>query len=742
MNKPQFAKQIALFTLILTSSLVSYAQVQQEKDWILEKKPDALLGTAACVASTKVAASKVSVKTELIMAQGEDKAPLIVLRAKGLAGQVARAYVRPDSKTQYPMLLLSSDAVTGEDTFVLSPMRLPETLQIIAAKSTLDIYFGEGATAILARVSLRGSSVTINRTAACRDSKVILKEALFAELKKDANLAQAQNGTVQDMLAAYQEALRLMNKKATDQLALANHQKAGAGVLAQEKAAADTARTAAQREQDTISSIAAIKAKIVDLQAKIQKAHQELPGFQAARPAAVAAADAANRALAPHIPRVDSLEDDISSAQSEERRISANISGLQSQLSNLQSQVRSLEVETDNARREQQQNEREIQQINSQISQLENDYRLFDERREMERILSNSSSYQSAKRDLERWTRRNRELPVEVERARAASMDANRTLEQCKLEQGKPNPGRPSPPEGGDRPPRQPPGPGRPRLTGNDGGEDGAPPSAPGERNEEGRERERREREESRNSDRDCSREQQQANAAQREFENKRAELQQSDREIANAESNIQRLERDAAQEARQVKDRIRTQIDRLAQDQRVKRDQISRLDSRIRDLQQIEIPRKQREVESVRNEISMAQSQLANTQSRTRQAAASLDSYKRSVGYDQLVANVNSTRSRLNSIDSSIANAQNLIANGPAKVTQTQAEQVAQEQELVRRQAIRAQADSALVAAQALADAHRAQEAQLAEELRLTQEGFVLAKRTTQGISKALYGF
>lgn len=718
MIKPRIAKSLTLFSFLLASSLAAQGQVIQEKDWILEKRHDPVLGTAACVASTSVASSTIQVKTELLMPQADDKGPLIILKAKGLAGQVPRAHVRPDAKTQYPMLLLSSDSVTGEDTFVLSPMRLPETLQIIAQKNTLDVYFGEGATAILARISLRGSSVTITRTAACRDSKVILKESLFNELKKDANLAQAQSGTVQDLMAAYQETLRLLVARDAGQLALINHQKSGAAVLAQEKAAADAVRVAAQREQDTLNTINSLKARIADLQTRIQRANAELPSLQASRPAAATAVANAERALSPHTPNIDRLVSEISIAQSEERRISSNISSLQSQLSTLQRQVQSLEAETDNARRSQQDAEREIQSINSQISQLESEYRNYDERREAQRILDNDSNFRRQQQELERWTRLNRELPSQVERARAESMEADRALKQCQAQ-----PAPTGPITGGPLPPQP------------------MPPGG-GPRDKEARERERAERERSQPGVIDCSREDSRAREARRNFENKKSELQESDRRVSDIQSDIRRMENDAVSRARQGKDRLAEQINRLSQEQSVKRDQIARLDSRIRDLQQVEIPRKQREVESTRRQIADEQTRLSQAGQQTRRAQAELEQYKRSVGYDQLVANLNAAESNLERIDAAIASAQDLIKNGPGRIANSQAEQQAQEQELTRRQAARSQAEAVLANASQAANAHRAQETRLADDLRATQAALLVSKQLTQGLSKALYGF
>ncbi|MES2802469.1 MAG: hypothetical protein V4654_08265 [Bdellovibrionota bacterium] len=713
MKQPQFIKRLAAVSAILTYAFSAQAQIQKEKDWTLEKRAEAILSAEACVASTNVAQSKVSVKTEFLAPVTDETGPLIVLKVRGLGGKVAKAYVRPDAKTQYPMLLLSSDVATGEDIFVLSPMRLPETMQIIGQKATLDVYFGEGPTAILARISLRGSSVIMTKTAACRDSKVLLRELLFNELKKDANLAIAQPGTVHDMMASYQETVRLLNARVADQTTLTNHQNAGAGILAQEKSAANALKTAAQREQDTLTAINNLKVRISDLQDRIQRAHEELPGLQNSRAAAVIAVTDAEQALAPHIPRVDRLSSEVSNSRSEERRLEKNISNVQSEISSLQTQMQQLENESFNSRRQQESLDREIQEINRRLSQAESDYRNYDERRETERILSNDSNYQNTRREVERLERSQRDLQFQVETARSDVNSTKRAYDQCLALLPPPGGGgKPPPGTGGPLPPNPDPGP-RP-------GEPGAAKTWAS----------------------DCTGEFARLKEAERNFEQKRSDLEQTQRRLSIAQSDLRRMENDAAREARDNKEDLRREIDRLTSDQRLKRDQISRLDSRIREIQQIELPRKQRELDSARNSLSNSQSQLSTAQQNTRRAQNELDQYKRSVGYDQLVANVNSTRSHLNGLDNAIANAQDMITNGPARVAQAQNEQKAQEQELIQRQSVRVQAETNLAQASQAANAHRTEESRLAEILRLTQEDFTASKQMTQGLSKALYGF
>ena len=673
-NSKKFLK-IQILALLLFPSLL---MAQQEKDWNFAKRMDAGLGVMACVSTTAVAESSIPVQAEIILPENDERGPLLIIKAKGLAGQIAKAYVRPDSKTAYAMLLLNSDSATGEDTFVLSPLRLPEVLKIIIEKTKLDVYFGEGATSILARISLKGSSVTLNRAAACRTSKALLSQALFNELKTDANLVEAQAGTLEEMLIAYQETVTQLNLRAKIKLELAASQQQAASLKKQLDAAEAALAVAVRNEQTTILEIDNIKKKIASLQASLQKAQQDLPGLQSQKISATDQVAKAQAAVDPHLPEINRLQREIDIAESELSTAQATVSRLESEISSLQRQISALETQTDQLRSEQNTKRREIDSLKTDRQRLENEYRLFDVQRRSEEILRNDFSYQNEKRDLDRNIQKRQQLPSEIEFARSRAMEANAALRACQAQ---------------------------------------TPPV-------------------------DCSAQANNAQRFQREFEAKRNELQSIERDIERNRDRMRSSEQEADREARDERDQLLTRINRLATEIANLENQINEYDRRIRDIQTIEIPRLSRQLDSARVQLGNAQSIVSSAAQNVRRAEASLERYKQSVGYDALALKLREAKAVLRDINSKITEAEKTIQGAPGQITAAQQSLVASQQELSRREQVRLSAESTAQTARNELQKHLGQQDGIQVRLTAADAALLAARKKAQSVSKSLFGY
>lgn len=664
--------------LLLALSCPSLLFAQTEKDWTMIKRMDAGLGVMTCTAITAVAESKIPVQAEVILPETDEKAPLILVKAKGLNGQVAKAYVRPDGNTAYTMLLLNSDPQSGEDTFVLSPQRINEAIKIIIERSKLDIYFGEGVNSILARLSLRGSSVTLNRAAACRTSKQLLNQAFFSELRDGADAVAPQQGDLNSFLASYQELLAQINQRSQIQSELQVYQQTGVKLKNQLASAQQALANAVRNEQSTILEINNLKQKISDLQASLAKAQADLPGLKEKRPAAAQDVKNAEAALAPYQSEVNRLNGEISIAQRDLNNAKNAVANLESNISALDRQIRGLESQTDQLRSEQDTKSRQLADLRSRRNRLQSDYNFFDESRRVEEILREDYFYQNERRDLDRNIQKRQQLPSEIEMARSRMLDAQRDLETCKA---------------------------------------GAPPV-------------------------NCSAQQSAYQRAQRDFENKRNELQSIDQKIERNRARIRDYELEATRKARDEKQEILRAINQLDVQISELENRIAEIDRKIRDIQSIDIPRLQRQADSYRNQLATAQSQVTAAGQRVRQAKADLDRYKQSVGYDQLVGNLTGAQSRLNDLDQQISVAQNTIQQVPAQITSAQSSLQSQEQELVRRTQARIDAEAVAAQAQKAVDEFSVKENEIKSRLIAQQNLVAQLKANVQGIGKGLFGF
>lgn len=674
---------LGLTTVLSTQA---FAQAVVEKDWAQEKKIHDLTGVASCVASTTKSESTLQVATEIILPENDEKVPLIIIKAKGLKGAIPRAHVRPDAKTQYPMLLLKSDSVADEDTFVLSPMRMPETLDIIAAKNTLDVYFGEGPTAILARISLKGSSKTITRTAACRISKVLWKERLFKELKADPQLATALNGTVQDLLGTYQKTLDSMNLSEKTQVNLTAKVQAGAPILTQEKQANQVLANAEKSVLDTQNQIVALQQKIANLKSGIAQAQIDLPQLQAERPGAQQDLTSAQNALRNVEAEVRRLQNEIDIAQSRESQLSSNVESYQSQVYNLQSQISQQQSAAERLRIDQNERYNQINSLQITKNQLDQNYKMFDVNRRTEQILRNNSNYMNQYNSLPGLNNRRNQLNSEIPAASNLVKELTRAVNDCLA--------------------------GPPILT--PGGE-----VAP-----------------------ECLAEKARLNTAQQDLNRKQNELSEVNRKINDTNSSIANYQSQARQQAINERDRLVSDINSTQQRINQLTSDINAVDRQINNIVQGIIPRLQNDLYSAKSDLSIAQNSLAQASADVRRAQANLVNYKNSVGYDKLVQNSKNAQNRLNTIDQKISLAQTIISKGPGQITANEAEVINQQNLLVSKQANVTQAKTNVANAQAATSAHQVGEQAIRDRLAIQLGELLSAKRATQGLSKALYGF
>jgi chromosome segregation ATPase len=683
MNRYSNLLVLGLMTFLTTQA---FAQSVVEKDWVQDKKIHELTGVVSCAASTAIAQSTLSVVTEIILPENDEKIPLIVIKVKGLKGLVPRAHVRPDAKTQYPMLLLKSDIAANEDTFVLSPMRMPEVLDIIAAKNTLDVYFGEGATAILARISLKGSAKTITRTASCRIPKVLWKERLFKDLKSDPQLATPLNGSVQDLLASFQKTLDLINLSEKTQAALAAQIKASQAVVAAEKQAGQILENSEKSVLDTQNQISSLQRKIADLRNAIAQAQVDLPQLQSERPQASQNLVNAQNALRNVETEVRRLQGEVELAQNRENQIASNLNSIQSQISSLQYQLSQQQSQVNSLRQDQNSRYNQLNSLQATKNQLDQNYKSFDVNRRIEQILYNNSTYMSQYNSLPGLNNRRNQLNSEIPAASNLVKELTRAVKDCQAGPGNLTPGGMVPPA--------------------------------------------------------CDAEKARLATAQKDLNNKQNELNKVNRKISDTNNSIANYQAQARQQAINERDRIATDLNNTNQRISQLQSDINVVDRQINNLVQIDIPRTQNDLYSKKSDLSITQNSLAQAQSNTRYAQANLVNYKNSVGYDRLVTNVRSAESRLTSIDQRIAQAQSALSKGPAQIAANETEVINQQNLLVQRQAAAVQAKTNLTNAQSNTSAQQVIEQDIRNQLSIQLGDLLTAKRSTQGLSKALYGF
>ncbi|MCB0378254.1 MAG: hypothetical protein KDD33_07155 [Bdellovibrionales bacterium] len=159
-----------------------------------------------------------------------------------------------------------------------------------------------------------------------------------------------------------------------------------------------------------------------------------------------------------------------------------------------------------------------------------------------------------------------------------------------------------------------------------------------------------------------CQAERQAFQQAKQQFEQAQQRLQNMQQRRQNLEQQrqqiVQRIENNVAQEEAQLRQRVRNLENRLAQI----RNQIQDRRERRRQIVQVEIPQKQRRLDDLRFDEQNAVNNLSTAQNDERRAERDYVSFKQSVGYDQLEADVRRTRATVDQIESRIATYQNEV--------------------------------------------------------------------------------
>jgi chromosome segregation ATPase len=670
-----------LILLSLKASADTTSPVQTEKDWQLQKSVDSTLGVSSCVASTAVAKSDIPVKIELIFPEQDDKAAIILIHTKNLQAQIQKAYLRPDAKTLYTAALLTSDATSGEDVFLLSSLQIPEALQIIAAKNTLDVYFGEGATAKLARISLSGSSVTLTRAANCRASKKILNDSFMNLIRQDVAHAAAVSGTSTDFLTSYEGTLALINQRSVAQQAL-NIELQKQSQLASQAQAAQAADTkAAQNEQAAIQTSANLKTKIGTIQSSIASSQKSLPALQARRPQAASAVDQASQSLVPIDTQVQQLQYSIDQAVDQQQARQSDVSSAQSQVASAQSQIDSLRRQISDLGNQQYSQQNSINQLQSQVNDLNYRISSFNNNSETQNILNSDSSYRQAQNDLQKWQQIQQYSPGQIADAQSRLQKAQQLLQQCQNQHPAP------------------------------------PVPAP-----------------------DCSGQQNRLNMIESEVRQRQAQYAQANSEISSLQGQIANIERDAHHRADQVRDGMISQRDDLTRQQQNVQSQISQLQQQINQIQQYNLPQAQQQLSQRQSDVNQAQANLNVAINQVSRAEARLSQYKNSVGYDQLMARLSNARDQLQDLDGQIASAQDWIQNGPARLAKAQQDLIASDANIQTQHTARLQADQIFAQAQTLLAAQQTVVAGAQAGVDQLSSGIETSRRTTQGLSKTVF--
>ncbi len=677
--KINFAQLATSVVLSLTSISAFAEQVSQvlltEKDWSVTKITDSEAQTALCVAETKKVESKIVSDLKLIVSEAENQSAQIILTATGLPAEVTKAYVRPDSKTLYPLLVRSVNTEAGTTELILLPHRNEEVVDLLLEKSVLDIYFGEGKAAVLARVSLRGSTKVIQKTIACRASKSIVNESLSDKIKKDLKKAAPIEGTLDQLLAIdaqlHQLDAQLIAKK--DEL-----KKTQAGLKEQRSKEAQLKSkitSIAQAVLKTQKEVSDQRLKLTDQQNLLAQSKTDLPLQQEKIPALVAAKDQAQAALDPVKAQVRKLESELSSLKSQEASLESQVQDLSSNRIFVINSLNQMDNELANLRQERLQVDFQASQVSDLFRRKEFEYRNYDVEFEVRRMLDSNFQYRNYQNQLEDLRRRQQTLPGEIGSAQAQVSVFEINLSQCQAAQ-----------------PAQ-----------------------------------------------DCGMINARLQEARALLNAKNSELNQIHQQFENVRVQMNRIEQESRFQAQSFKNRLLTEMNHYGSQLRELEQRAIRIDQRSRDLQQFDIPRARQDLQNIESNLAQAEDRLVDATARVRRKQNELSQFKKENQYELLSDNLKAAQKALSQVQDLIATAQKNITDLPAKIEATTKKLTAAETLLAQQSASLATEEANLLAVTTVINELLNQEKAAADMITSLEQQITAGVSQFQGVAKFL---
>ena len=673
--------QLATSVVLALTSINAFAeQVSQvllnEKDWSVSKITDSEAQTSVCVAETKKVDSKIVSEIKLVVPEAENKSAQIILTATGLPAEVTRAYVRPDSKTLYPLLVRSVNAETGVTELILLPHRNEEVIDLLLEKSVLDIYYGEGKAAVLARVSLRGSTKVIQKTMTCRVSKSLVNKTVGDKIKKDLKKAvAATEGTLEQLLEIDAQLhdldAQLIAKK--DEL-----KKTQTGLKEQRskesqlKAKITAISQAIMKSQKEVSDQ---RIKLNEQQTLLAQSQTDLPVQQEKIPALTAAKDQAQAILDPIKSQVRKIESELASLQSQEANLEAQVQDLSSNRIFVINSLQQMDNELASLRQQRIQIDAQASQVSDLYRRKEFEYRNYDVDFEIRRMLDSDFQYRNYQNQLEVLRQRQQILPGEIGSAQAQVSVFEINLSQCQAAQ---------------------------------------PPQ-------------------------DCGMIAARLQEARALVNAKNNELNQVRQQFENVRAQMNQIENNIRNQAQSTKNRLLNEMNQYGAQLRNLEQQAINIDQRARNIQQFDIPRARQDLQNIEANLAQAENRLVDATARVRRKKNELSQYKKDNQYDLLSDNLKAAQKALSEVQGLIATAQKNISDLPAKIESTTKKLTAAETLLAQQNASLATEDASLATVTTLINDLLNQEKAATDSITSIEQQIVTGVSKFQAIAKFL---
>ncbi len=668
-----------LVLALISAVFSTYVYAQSgSKDWHLVQETDPVLQIPVCRAYTNVSSSlPVQVELSLSFPSRFDHAPMMILKLPANS-KIERAVVPLTSKEQEDFLVFeaASDPMQ-KDLLWYVPIQMEKMVDIIIGNSYLPLKFTQNGKEVAGRISLSGSTATMNQVARCLKVDEILPTRFFRELNTAAGTAPLGEDQSVTQLMKYVDAAYVafhqIQLNDAELLKLRNSMKS---LLAQEADAQKALLTAQQNLDRAMAASQSTVQKIRHGEERLTQIPGEIQALQGQKASAEQTLSLKKSAYDPLKVQVDRLNQDVVQARNRADAINTEVRRRENIIRN--GNARIVELEDEAARLT-----RRISEINSALSplqrqkaDLEVQLSAYDVNYEKQKILNQDWRYQNLRRDREQLEREERQTQQELQRARRRLENAEERLRQCMRN---PNP--------------------------------------------------------------QCTNEQQEVNQARSEVSSKESEFNNIRWRLENNRNDMNRIESEAEQTAYQGREAIATKLREVSRQVADYQSEKDRCQDRVQSIRTNEIPALESSISRAQTELPGLRRDLAAAQAETQAAESRLQQYKQSVDFDRIEREYLAAKTAFDNIVVGIARLQTEQSQINRDLPVWRSTLASQEREVQRLTGIRDQATAKLEGIRAQLQPMREKEQTLVNAQTTLRVQYDEARKLYQTLANKLLG-
>lgn len=416
-----------VFAALLSSSF-AWAEPIVHKDWMVQDGVDEIFAKESCQAATNVATG--TNRTQLLLSFTKDRAtiPQLLLKVWDQPTPESQLLIKVSSKVSYPLFLWKASTQPDQPSiYWYAPIGWSPLADYIAAANTLTV---QGATTNVV-ISLKGSSVSLQRTATCLKASEILPLDFLKKLNAKIEGAAANYSSVDEMIQGNEKTFEIYRQGLLKTKELADLRKGSAKLLAQETEALGIFNTAQKRWETGDAALKTQLATQQQLQQTLAQTTGELQGQQASHPAVQENAKNKQAIYEPVRKQFAAFVADVEAKQSALNKNIRDTRNYLSRISDLESEIPRLRNEQNSLSSRMSSMSYDVDRARSNYQSKQSEADRYHVGWEYDRELRSDFSYSNKLRDAERYRDEANRYANEARNARTAQQAAEARLRHC-----------------------------------------------------------------------------------------------------------------------------------------------------------------------------------------------------------------------------------------------------------------------------------------------------------------------